>query len=154
MSEFPENIKHKLIKFIDEIPVEKYSDSWNAAQIAIAMLNFPSVFKTGTRVHMEAECRSSNPGSYENNEMAIDIWPQRIHLHRIHRESKAECGNKAPESYRYTFPSGLHSESDFDRLMDFDAELFRRNYKEDCCGLNGNCFSSAYFSIETRIKYD
>lgn len=49
LDKLPELVKKGILKFLEEIPVEKYSDQWRAIQAAITMIVAPNSFKDKVR---------------------------------------------------------------------------------------------------------
>ncbi len=152
MDKLPKAVKMGLIKFLEEIPVEKYSEQWRAIQVAITMITAPNSFKDRVHVFLRSHEGGREEGAFDSHKKSIRIWPHKLQMSRDNQEWTSWSGYRTNEHYKYTFPGGKHSISEFEELISGAGSLFTGNYSNwdscgaDCCGFYGN------FSIETNVK--
>lgn len=152
LDKLPEPVKKGLIKFLEEIPVEKYSEQWRAIQIAITMITAPYSFKDKVHVYLRSHEGGREEGAFDSHTMSIRIWPHKLQMSRDNQEWTSWSGYRTNEHYKYTFPGGKHSISEFEDLISGTGSLFTDNYSEwDCDGAQRSGFYGNY-SIETNVK--
>jgi len=148
----PEDVKKELERFLFELPIEKFSKEWEAVQAAISMLNFPKSFKKGTHVFLTSYNRNHEEGCYDDKEMSIKIYPQKVVMSRRHAEYNSFVGIDRNKVYRYITPSDKYGASDFQKVMSDLSGLFTSCYYTDSSDASGVCYSNANFSIITNVK--
>lgn len=148
----PETVKNRLIRFLNEIPVEEYSEEWRAVQVAITMILAPDTFKDQVHVFFSSHDCAREEGYYNNHEMSIRIWPHKLQMRRYHEIWSSWNGTELHDLYRYTFPGGKHSVSEFEELISYTGGLFYAEYSShDRDGAQHSCIYSN-FKIETNVK--
>lgn len=152
LDKLPEKVKKELIKFLSEIPVEEYSEQWRAIQVAKTMIMAPNSFKDKVHVYLRSHEGGREEGAFDSHTMSIRIWPHKLQMSRDNQEWRSWCGYQKNEHYKYTFPGGKHSISEFEELISGTGGLFSANYSEwDHSGGQSSGFY-ANFSIETNVK--
>lgn len=152
IDKMPDAVKKDLIRFLEEIPVEKYSEPWRSIQVAIAMIMAPGSFKEKVHVYLESSEGAHEEGAFDSHTMSIKIWPHKLQMSRHKREWTSWSGYRTNEHYYYTFPNGKHSTSEFEELISGAGGLFYSNYSEEN---KDGAQSSGYFAnyhIETNVK--
>ena len=147
----PEKVKKDLVRFLLELPVEKFTKDWEAVQVAISMLNFPKSFKKGTHVFLTSSNRNHEEGCYDDKEMSIKIYPHKVLMSRRHSEYNSSDGIDRKEVYRYIAPSDKYGVSDFQKVMSDLSGLFTGCSYTDNSDASGVCYSNANFYIDTNI---
>ncbi len=66
----------------------------------------------------------------DNHTMSIRIWPHKPQMSRDNQECGFWCGYQTNEHYKYTFPGGKHSISEFEELIPGTGGLFSAIYSE------------------------
>ena len=152
LDKLPEQVKKGLIKFLEEIPVEKYSEQWRAIQAAITMIVAPNSFKDKVHVYLHSHEGGREEGAFDSHKMSIRIWPHKLQMSRDNQQWTSWSGYTTNEHYKYTFPVGKHSIEEFEELLSYTGGLFYSNYSD--WDLSGGQRSGIYanFSIETNIK--
>ncbi|MBQ6953189.1 MAG: hypothetical protein IJP81_04700 [Bacteroidales bacterium] len=152
LDKLPELVKKGILKFLEEIPVEKYSDQWRAIQAAITMIVAPNSFKDKVHVYLRSHEGGREEGAYNSHTMSIKIWPHKLQMSRDNQEWTSWSGYTTNEHYRYTFPGGKHSVSEFEELLSNTGGLFYSNYSD--WNHDGGQSSGIYanFTIETNAK--
>ncbi len=152
LDKLPECVKEGLIKFLEEIPVEKYSGQWRAIQAAITMIIAPNSFKDNVHVFLHSREGAREEGAFDNHVMSIRIWPHKLQMSRDYQQWTSWSGYTTNEHYKYTFPGGKHSISEFEELISYTGELFSSNYSE--WDHDGGQSSGFYVNseIKTNIK--
>ena len=152
LDKLPETVKKSLIKFLNEIPVEQYSEQWRAIQVAIAMIMAPNSFKDKVHVFLRAHEGAHEEGAFDSHTMSIRIWPHKLQMSRDNQQWTSWSGYTTNEHYKYTFPGGKHSVSEFEELISYTGGLFYAEYSShDRDGAQHSCIYSN-FKIETNVK--
>ena len=152
IDKLPDTVKKGIVKFLEEIPVEKYSEEWRSVQAAITMIIAPNSFKEKAHVFLTSHDSAREEGYYDIHEMSIRIWPHKVQLSRFHEIWSSWNGTELHELYRYTFPGGKHSVYEFENLLSNTAGLFSEKYCLDDSSMAQHASSSANYKIKTNIK--
>ena len=152
LDKLPEQVKKGLIKFLEEIPVEKYSEQWRAIQAAITMIVAPNSFKDKVHVFLESHVGAHEEGAFNRHTMSIRIWPHKLQMSRDNQEWTSWSGYEVNEHFKYTFPDGKHPVSEFEELISGTSELFYSNYSEECKEMAQSSGIYANFQIKTNVK--
>ncbi len=147
----PEEVKKKLVIFLTELPVEKFTNEWNAIQNAISILNSPKSFKKGVHVYLTSVSRAHEEGCYDNKEMFLKIYPHKVMMRRIHSEYNSFSDIDRKEVYRYIAPSDKYSISDFYEVMDNLNDLFDSCYYMDSSDASGVCYRNEHFTVVSNM---
>ena len=150
--QLPQPVRNKLLEFLSEIPVEKFSDDWKKIQVAIAMITTPSSFKKGVHVYLDSTYRAYDDGCQEYRSMSIKIYPHKITMRRIHSEFDIYTDKSLNQTLRYIYPNEKYGTSQFDEVMEDLYCLFEGNYIEDSSGPDKRCGFGSHFTISTNIK--
>ena len=102
LDKLPEQVKKGLIKFLEEIPVEKYSEQWRAIQAAITMIVAPNSFKDKVHVFLESHVGAHEEGAFNRHTMSIRIWPHKLQMSRDNQEWTSWSGYEVNEHFKYT----------------------------------------------------
>ena len=86
IDKMPDVVKKDLIRFLEEIPVEKYSDQWRAIQVAITIIMAPGSFKDKVYVYLESREGAHEEGAFDSHTMSIKIWPHKLQMSRHKKE--------------------------------------------------------------------
>ena len=148
----PEEVKNKLVAFLTELPVEKFTREWNAIQIAISMLNSPKSFKKGVHVYLTSVSRAHEEGWVNNKEMYIKIYPHKLMMRRTHSEYNSASDFDTNEVCRYITPSDKYNVQDFYNVMSNLSDLFVDCYYMDSSDASGVCYVNEHFTVETNMK--
>lgn len=152
LDKLPDTVKKGLIKFLDSIPVEEYSEQWRAILIAKNMILAPNSFKDKVHVYLQSHEGGREEGAYDIHKMSIRIWPHKLQMSRDNQEWTSWSGYKTNVHYKYTFPGGKHSVDEFEELISSTGGLFHGTYSE--WNHEGGQSSSFYanYTIETNAK--
>ena len=152
LDNLPEAVKKGLIKFLDEIPVEDYSEQWRAIQVAKTMILAPNSFKDKVHVFLRSEEAAHEEGAFNRHTMSIRIWPHKLQISRDNQQWTSWSGYTTNEHYKYTFPGGKHSLDEFEELLSYIGGLFYSNYSD--WDRSGGQSSGIYanFTITTNVK--
>ena len=152
LDKLPEPVKKGLIKFLEEIPVEKYSDQWRAIQAAITMIVAPNSFKDKVHVFLRSNESAREEGAFNSHTMSIRIWPHKLQMSRDNQQWTSWSGYTTNEHYKYTFPGGKHDIDEFEELLSDTGGLFYSNYSDWDHSGGQSCGIYANFRIETNVK--
>ena len=147
----PDEVKKRLVTFLTELPIEKFTKEWNAIQIAISILNSPQSFKKGGHVYLTSISKAHEEGYYIDKEMFIKIYPHKLMMRRIYSEYNSAAGIDTNEVYRYITPSDKYSVLDFYDVMSDLSDLFGSCYYTDSTDASGICYRNEHFTIETNM---
>lgn len=152
LDKLPEPVKKGLIKFLEEIPVVKYSEQWRAIQVAITMIMAPNSFKDKVHVYLSSHEGGREEGAFDRHTMSIRIWPHKLQMSRDNQEWTSWGGYRVNEHYKYTFPNGKHPISEFEELLSYTGGLFYSSYSD--WNHDGGQSSGIYanFHVETNVK--
>ena len=149
----PDDIKTRLISFLSEIEVDKFSKEWSAIQVAIAMITAPNSFKKGVHVYISTSDGGIEEGSFDKEEMSLKIWPNKIQMRHSHRVWSSWDGYTTNYCDRYIFPSEKYSSYHLDQLLSGLGSISCDNYVNDqsleCMTLMKTWYN---FKIETNVK--
>ena len=148
----PESIKHKLVDFLSTIPVEKYSQDWNAIQVAIAMITAPNSFKKGVHVYIHSYEGGREEGAFNKDEVSIKIWPNKIQMRHTCKEWTSWAGYSKNSCHRYIFPSKNYGEYDLNEFLSELGPISYSNGVEDNSDPSGQCLVYSRFKIESNVK--
>lgn len=152
LDKLPETVKKGLIKFLDDITVEEYSEQWRAIQIAKTMIMAPNSFKDKVHVYMHSSEGGREEGAFDRHTMSIKIWPHKLQMSRDHQVWTSWSGYSTNEHFKYTFPGGKHSVDEFEELLSGSFGLFSGNYSDYCSDGGQTTGFYGNFSIETNVK--
>ena len=147
----PDEVKKRLVTFLTELPIEKFTKEWNAIQIAISILNSPQSFKKGGHVYLTSISKAHEEGYYIDKEMFIKIYPHKLMMRRIYSEYNSASDIDRNEVYRYIIPSEKYDVHDFYKVMSDLSDLFGSCYYTDSTDASGICYRNEHFIIETNM---
>ena len=147
----PDEVKKRLVTFLTELPIEKFTKEWNAIQIAISILNSPQSFKKGGHVYLTSISKAHEEGYYIDKEMFIKIYPHKLMMRRIYSEYNSASDIDRNEVYRYIVPSEKYDAHDFYMIMSDLSYLFGSCYYTDSTDASGICYRNEHFTIETNM---
>ena len=149
----PENIKTKLIRFLSEIEVERFSNDWKAIQVAIAMITTPSSFRKGVHVYLHTNGGGVEESAFDKEEVSLKIWPNKIQMRHSHRVWSSWEGYTTNFCDRYIFPSEKYGPYHLDRLLSrlgsISCDTFINDQSLECMTLMRSWYN---FKIETNMK--
>ena len=150
LDKLPERVRRGLLEFLDGIPVEKYSDQWQAIQVAVSMVTAPRSFKQNVHVFLYSRESAHEEGYFNDHQMSVRIWPHILQMKRSYREWSSWAGLTENDLFRYTFPGGKHDVNEFEELMSDTGGLFGECYSDDYSDPSGRCYCFENFSIDTN----
>ena len=147
-----ESIKFRIIGFLNEIPVEKYSTDWKAIQVAIAMIMAPNSYKKGVHVYIPTHEGGREEGAFDSDEISIKIWPNKIQMRHTCQEWTSWSGYTKNICHRYIFPSERYDKSHLDQFFSELGPISYSNFVDDNSDACGTCMRFSRFKIETNVK--